>query len=277
LWGYAYQNIGSGDLTHLDAEGIAEAAGWRGDSETWRNALCVTGWIDVTEEKTEIHDWRGRWAIKGEISPAAKRQKAYRERLKARQDEPQPDTQKKEDTNSRRNALRNSDGVDIDRDIDITTCEKSRDKKPKKTNGKTHHVTEAKILVSDYAGKTGRKFYKPEAQYKAVAAKLRKGMPKEDIARLFDLAAADGWRQGEGRKHGTPEKLLKDKTIEHYLGGETAKVSIQAKPERVEEPELDQYCEELTAAGCAVRRDRVRELMQAGQTVNDVINQLGVQ
>jgi uncharacterized phage protein (TIGR02220 family) len=59
FWSWAIDNIldEAGEITHLDAEDLAAAAGWRKSSEKFFNALIASRWLDKHDERIFIHDW----------------------------------------------------------------------------------------------------------------------------------------------------------------------------------------------------------------------------
>jgi len=55
LWTWALDNAPDGSLSTLSDRAIAFGAGWRGDAETFVQALVQVGWLD---EDRCIHDWQ---------------------------------------------------------------------------------------------------------------------------------------------------------------------------------------------------------------------------
>lgn len=65
LWGWARKHRPSGELTGMDAEAIADAAGHDGPAEAFAAVLLDCGWLELEEgQRYRLHDWRKRnpWA-----------------------------------------------------------------------------------------------------------------------------------------------------------------------------------------------------------------------
>ncbi len=57
LWCWAVDNAPSGDLTGLSPDIIAFGAEWDGDPKVFNDALCASGFLDITPDRIHIHDW----------------------------------------------------------------------------------------------------------------------------------------------------------------------------------------------------------------------------
>jgi len=92
FWLWCVDGTENGDLTDLDAQDIADAAGWTGDPETFFGAMKETGFIEDVDGKVMIHDWRdyiGKLLERREESREKERNRKrdYRQRMKAKQTE----------------------------------------------------------------------------------------------------------------------------------------------------------------------------------------------
>lgn len=57
FWLWCVDGSEDGCLTDLDAQDIADAAGWTGDAETFTEAMIKTEFIDREPDGLRIHDW----------------------------------------------------------------------------------------------------------------------------------------------------------------------------------------------------------------------------
>ena len=57
FWLWCVDGSEDGCLTDLDAQDIADAAGWTGDAEAFTEAMIKTEFIDRTPDGLKIHDW----------------------------------------------------------------------------------------------------------------------------------------------------------------------------------------------------------------------------
>lgn len=74
LWWWCITHRPEGVLHGLDADDIAEACGWDGDSADLIDALFTSGWLDDDGEALVVHDW---WEHAGQT--IARRDKATQE------------------------------------------------------------------------------------------------------------------------------------------------------------------------------------------------------
>lgn len=57
FWWWALDFAQDGSLAKFDADEIADAALWEGDSTTFYRALITAGFVDELDDDTTIHDW----------------------------------------------------------------------------------------------------------------------------------------------------------------------------------------------------------------------------
>lgn len=57
FWLWCVDSTEDGSLADLDAQDIADAAGWTGDPEKFMEAMVAAEFIDKTEDGLHIHDW----------------------------------------------------------------------------------------------------------------------------------------------------------------------------------------------------------------------------
>ena len=57
FWLWCVDGTEDGSLADLDAQDIADAAGWTGDAEVFTEAMIATGFIERGPGGLEIHDW----------------------------------------------------------------------------------------------------------------------------------------------------------------------------------------------------------------------------
>lgn len=57
FWLWCVDGTEDGSLVDLDAQDIADAAGWTGDAEAFTEAMIKTGFIEKGANGLEIHDW----------------------------------------------------------------------------------------------------------------------------------------------------------------------------------------------------------------------------
>ncbi len=57
FWLWCVDGTKDGSLTDLDAQDIADAAGWAGDAEAFTEAMIAAEFIDRQEDGLRIHDW----------------------------------------------------------------------------------------------------------------------------------------------------------------------------------------------------------------------------
>lgn len=87
LWLYTIREGLGGELSSLEPEEIAQAAGWRGEPEAFVEALVVTAWLDRDATGLRLHDWplyNGRYAREQEEDRAAARDRMRTLRALAR-------------------------------------------------------------------------------------------------------------------------------------------------------------------------------------------------
>lgn len=73
LWGWAVDNRPTGELTGMDVEDIAIAAGCAGDAAAFVDALVELRWLDVSDDCYALHNWSERqpWVAGAEERSAA--------------------------------------------------------------------------------------------------------------------------------------------------------------------------------------------------------------
>ena len=96
FWLWCVDGTEDGKLTDLDAQDIADAAGWTGDADTFYKAMVKAGFIEENGPEILIHDWRdyiGKLLEKREESKTKERERkrAYRQRIREQQQEGQPE------------------------------------------------------------------------------------------------------------------------------------------------------------------------------------------
>lgn len=112
LWWWCLTHRPDGVLCDMDADEIADAAGWEGDPVLFLDALVAAGWLDNTGGSPAVHDW---WDGAGKT---IKRRKFATERQrKARDSQPEPDQSHDSHTDVTRDT-RASHGADSDSDSD---------------------------------------------------------------------------------------------------------------------------------------------------------------
>jgi len=92
FWLWCVDGTDEGKITDLDAQDIADAAGWTGDPDIFCKAMIDSGFIEKTETETVIHDWRdyiGKLLDRRKETREKERdrKRAYRQRLKEAQQE----------------------------------------------------------------------------------------------------------------------------------------------------------------------------------------------
>lgn len=92
FWLWCVDGTKDGRITDLDAQDIADAAGWTGDPEVFYTAMRDSGFIEETDTDIIIHDWHdyiGRLLEKREElrTKERERKREYRNRLKEQQQE----------------------------------------------------------------------------------------------------------------------------------------------------------------------------------------------
>ncbi len=82
LWLWALDNAPDGDISSLTSAEFADAVGWAGDPDLFRDGLVEVGFLDQNEGKISIHDWAdysGKLIDRRQIDAA--RQRRYRNAL----------------------------------------------------------------------------------------------------------------------------------------------------------------------------------------------------
>lgn len=82
LWTWALDHAPEGDLTHLDARQIANAAGWRGNAKVFVATLLEVRFLDAGPTIHEWHDYAGQLIDRRRAD--AKRKRAERAASKGR-------------------------------------------------------------------------------------------------------------------------------------------------------------------------------------------------
>lgn len=77
LWLWCIDSAADGDLSQLEDEDIAEAAGWPGDPERFRTALTDAGFLD---EDGKLHDWKDYASFNDALDRAEEKRANERER-----------------------------------------------------------------------------------------------------------------------------------------------------------------------------------------------------
>lgn len=57
FWLWCVDGTEDGNLNDMDAQDVADAAGWTGDPEQFTNAMTEAGFLEKTEDGLRIHDW----------------------------------------------------------------------------------------------------------------------------------------------------------------------------------------------------------------------------
>ena len=57
LWYWCLTHRPDGELSDMDADGVADAAGWEGEGETFVKAMLLAGWLDDNGGILVVHDW----------------------------------------------------------------------------------------------------------------------------------------------------------------------------------------------------------------------------
>ena len=58
FWLWCVDGTEDGSLADLDAQDIADAAGWMGDPDVFLDAMIASDFIEKTSDGLEIHDWK---------------------------------------------------------------------------------------------------------------------------------------------------------------------------------------------------------------------------
>ncbi len=95
FWLWCVDGTKDGSLTDLEAQDIADAAGWTGEAEIFYKAMVKAEFIEETEDGVQIHDWRdyiGKLLEKREESREKERdrKRAYRQRQKEKEKAEEP-------------------------------------------------------------------------------------------------------------------------------------------------------------------------------------------
>ena len=118
LWYWCLTHRPNGVLDGMDADDVADAAGWDDDGEPFVKALLAAGWLDDDAGTMVVHDW---WDGAGKT---IKRRKFATERQRrARDTDATDDTITDESHDSHTDVTRDTQtghGADSDRDSDTT-------------------------------------------------------------------------------------------------------------------------------------------------------------
>jgi len=207
LWLWAIDNAIDGDLSGLDAEDIAEAAGYTGKADRFLQGLVEAGFVDGD---LRLHDWAdyiGKLATQQEARKTGnrERQQRYRDRKKATDDNGEDGVTDNADgsvTDNARNALRNG-GVTRYGNAEDGVTDNAR-------NGATLPYLTVPNLTLPYQGdpygsppragageETGNEREIPTiAQVETYAQEM--GITV-DARRFVAVNSANGWRDGAGQ------------------------------------------------------------------------------
>lgn len=88
LWSWCAQNAVDGNLSTVTTQCIADAAGWKGKSGLFRDAIVSAGFADERDDRLMLHDWEVHAALLMDAEENKKendrvRAKRYRDKKKA--------------------------------------------------------------------------------------------------------------------------------------------------------------------------------------------------
>lgn len=176
LWWWCLTHRPDGWLYDMDADDIADAAGWDADPDQFVTALAAAGWLDYDHDVGDyfVHDW---WDGAGKT---IKRRKFSTERQrKARDSQPNPDTSHDSHADVTRDT-RASHGADSDSDSD-------KDKTQDQERVSRKRATTAKSLPDGWT---------PEPEPDLVKAVGGEVAARRELAKFRDYWIAQGGQKG---------------------------------------------------------------------------------